>query len=87
LPRACIDGPAPSGAGNAVSGTYRVSIVWRGLTSLPSAAAVNACGFGAGITDYDDPETGDADVYRRILAIETYIDVLSAASAAPAPGT
>lgn len=86
LPRTCIDGPAPSPSGDATSGNYTISVVWRGLTSLPSPAAINTCGFGGGVTDYDDPETSDVDVYRRVLSVETYIDVESAASAAPAAG-
>lgn len=94
LPRVCIDGPAPSAAGEPTSGNYKISVVWRGLTSLPSMETELAptdpkytdCGYGGGVTDYDDPETGDVDVYRRALTVTTYIDVESAASAAPTAG-
>lgn len=45
------------------------------------------CGYDPGvITQYDDPETGDQDIYRRVLVLTTFIDVETAAGAPPAPG-
>jgi type IV pilus assembly protein PilV len=64
LSTACITGP------NGGSGEYTVAIAWRGLTRL-SNPAVNACGEGSGL--YDHEGGAEADVYRRLLVIQTYI--------------
>jgi type IV pilus assembly protein PilV len=68
LPMACIIGP------NGGSGNYRVAIAWRGLTRL-SNPTISACGQGSG--RYDDAAAGAAgnDVYRRLLVIDTYIEL------------
>lgn len=76
LPIACITGPAPLPGPNSAPGNYTVTIAWRGLSRLTSPAAVSACGFNPGvITQYDDPDTGAQDVYRRVLVLTTFIDV------------
>lgn len=68
LPRVCIDGP------DGGSGTYTVAIAWRGLTRL-SDPGLHACGQGSG--DYDTADGTQADVYRRVLLLVTYIAVPS----------
>ena len=60
LPTACGTGPA---AGTA--GVYTVAIAWRGSNAL-SNPTIDTCGEGSG--DY-----GDADEYRRVLVVTTYI--------------
>jgi hypothetical protein len=67
-PRVCIDGP------DGGSGTYTVAIAWRGLTRL-SDPGLHACGQGSG--DYDTADGTQADVYRRVLLLDTYIAVPS----------
>lgn len=67
-PRVCIDGP------DGGSGTYTVAIAWRGLTRL-SDPGLHACGQGSG--DYDTGDGAQADVYRRVLLLDTYIAVPS----------
>lgn len=64
LPTACITGP------NGGSGTYSIVIAWRGLTKL-SNPGINACGQGSGRYDHDGGV--EADVYRRVLVVETFI--------------
>ena len=61
-PTACVTGP------NGGSGTYTVAVAWRGLTKLSNPAA-HACGQGSGLYDSDT----EADVYRRLLVVETFI--------------
>jgi type IV pilus assembly protein PilV len=64
LPTACITGP------NGGSGTYVVAIAWRGLTKL-SDPSIDPCGQGSG--RYDSEGGVEADVYRRVLQVATYI--------------
>lgn len=64
-PTACISGPVGGG-----SGTYSVAIAWRGMTKL-SDPAIPACGRGSGRYDSD---AGEADVYRRVLVVNTFIN-------------
>ncbi len=59
-PQACIEGPIGGAAG-----TYTVSIAWRGVTPL-SNPIIHACG-------EDSALYGDANEFRRILTISTYI--------------
>jgi type IV pilus assembly protein PilV len=65
-PRVCIDGP------NGTSGVYTVAIAWRGTTRL-SNPGVHTCGEGSG--EYDTADGAETDVYRRVLAVETWISV------------
>ena len=65
-PRACINGP------DGGSGTYTVAIAWRGLTRL-SDSSVHTCGQGTGV--YDTADGAQADVYRRVLLVNTFISV------------
>ena len=64
--RACIEGP------DGGSATYTVAIAWRGLTRL-SDPALHSCGQGSGA--YDTTGGAQADVYRRILVVDTFIAV------------
>ncbi|MFN2301346.1 MAG: type IV pilus modification protein PilV, partial [Gammaproteobacteria bacterium] len=59
-PTACITGPF-----GGISGVYTVTIAWRGVTPLSNPTA-DACGEGLDLY-------GDAEEYRRILVIRTYI--------------
>ncbi len=59
---ACVTGPADGS-----SGLYAVTIVWRGISEVPSAQAV-ACGAGSGLY-------GSSDEYRRVMTISTFINV------------
>lgn len=63
-PTACVSGPAGG------SGIYTVVIAWRGLTRL-SNPAIDACGEGSGL--YDSSDGAEADVYRRVLVVDTYV--------------
>lgn len=63
LPTACIAGPV------APPGEIRVSIAWRGMTSL-SNPELDACGAGSG--RYDDAD-GD-DLYRRVLVVNAFVE-------------
>ena len=65
-PRACINGP------DGGSGTYTVAIAWRGLTRL-SDPGTHTCGQGTGA--YDTADGAQADVYRRVLLVDTFISV------------
>ena len=65
-PRVCIAGP------DGGSGVYTVAIAWRGLTRL-SDSTRHACGQGSGA--YDAAGGAEPDVYRRVLAIDTYLSV------------
>ena len=65
-PRACIDGP------DGGSATYTVAIAWRGLTRL-SDPTISTCGQGSGA--YDSAGGAQADVYRRVLVVGTFITV------------
>ena len=62
-PTVCITGPAVT------PGFVTVALAWRGMTRL-SNPTLNACGAGSG--RYDDG--GDADVHRRILIVDTFVD-------------
>jgi type IV pilus assembly protein PilV len=62
-PTVCITGPAVT------PGFVTVALAWRGLTRL-SNPTLNACGAGSG--RYDDG--GDADVHRRVLLVDTFVD-------------
>ena len=66
-PRACINGP------DGGSGTYTVVIAWRGLTRLSDPAGTHTCGQGSGV--YDTADGAQADVYRRVLLVDTFISV------------
>ncbi len=59
---ACITGPADGS-----SGLYTVTIVWRGISEVPSNLAV-ACGTGSGLY-------GSNNEYRRVMTISTFINV------------
>lgn len=61
LPTLCIGGPAGGGAG-----IYTVTIAWRGTASMTNGNA-SACGSAGG-------NYGDANEFRRIMQIPTYID-------------
>jgi type IV pilus assembly protein PilV len=63
-PTACIAGPGGGG-----TGTYTVSIVWRGQ-STQSDVNADTCGQSSG--KYDD-SPGDS-AYRRVLALDVYIN-------------
>ncbi|HLF98118.1 MAG TPA: type IV pilus modification protein PilV [Methylococcaceae bacterium] len=65
-PTVCVTGPA-----NGVSGTYTVTIVWRGQAKLTNASA-NTCGDNE--ADYR-AEDGTENAYRRILDLGTWITV------------
>ncbi len=64
MPTGCITGPAGGG-----SGIYTVSLAWRGQNSIQDA---NPSGCGQGSGKYDD-SPGD-NVYRRVLAINVFVD-------------
>lgn len=59
-PTACITGPF-----GGIGGVYTVTIAWRGVTPLSNPTA-DPCGEGLNLY-------GDAEEYRRILVIRTYI--------------
>ena len=65
-PRVCIDGP------DGGPGVYVVAIAWRGLTRL-SDPTLSSCGQGSG--NYDTSDGAEADVYRRVLVLQTFISV------------
>ena len=66
-PVVCVDGPA------GISGTYTVTIAWRGGAALPNDAGV-AC--GAGATGAGGERLyGDADEFRRTVSIPAFIRV------------
>jgi len=65
-PRVCVDGP------DGGAGTYTIAIAWRGLTRL-SDPGISACGQGSG--NYDTADGAEADVYRRVLVLQTFISV------------
>ena len=62
-PTVCVTGPA------APPGFFAVALAWRGLGRL-SNPTFNMCGSGSG--RYDD--NGGADVMRRVLLVDTYIE-------------
>ena len=62
-PTACITGPV------ATPGFVNVALAWRGMTRLGNPT-LHACGAGSG--RYDDGAA--ADVHRRVLLVETYIE-------------
>lgn len=66
LPSACITQNA------AIDDTveYSVAIAWRGRSKLTNPTA-HPCGEGSGL--YDDDETGEADVYRRLTTLTILI--------------
>ncbi len=64
LPTGCIVGPAAGG-----TGLYTVSLAWRGQTRTANPST-GPCGEGSG--KYDDG--AEADVYRRFLSVEVFID-------------
>jgi len=59
--QACITGPGFGG-----NGVYTVAIAWRGMTDTANPAASN-CGEGSGLF-------GDADEFRRVLVVNSYIN-------------
>jgi type IV pilus assembly protein PilV len=59
--QACITGPGFGG-----NGVYTVAIAWRGMTDSTNPAT-DPCGEGSGLF-------GDADEYRRILVVNSYIN-------------
>jgi type IV pilus assembly protein PilV len=61
LPTLCVGGPVGGGAG-----IYTVTIAWRGTASMTNGNA-SACGSAGG-------NYGDANEFRRIMQIPTYID-------------
>lgn len=61
LPTLCIGGPLGGGAG-----IYTITIAWRGTASMTNGNA-SACGSAGG-------NYGDANAFRRIMQIPTYID-------------
>jgi len=63
-PTVCVTGPEES------PGYVTVAIAWRGMTKLSSPITTD-CGAGSGL--YDDSD-GNADVHRRVLLVETFID-------------
>ena len=74
-PTACIRSDNTVGG----AGTYHVIIAWRGVSPLSNPSidqnltAAAAAGCGEGSAQYDDPDTGAADVYRRVVVVSTYI--------------
>jgi type IV pilus assembly protein PilV len=61
LPTLCVAGPVGGGAG-----IFTVTIAWRGTASMTNGNA-SACGSAGG-------NYGDANEFRRIMQIPTYID-------------
>lgn len=61
LPTLCVTGPVGGGAG-----IYTITIAWRGSASMSNGNA-SACGSAGG-------SYGDANKFRRIMQIPTYID-------------
>lgn len=61
LPTLCVTGPVGGGAG-----IYTITIAWRGSASMSNGNA-SACGSAGG-------NYGDANKFRRIMQIPTYID-------------
>ena len=72
-PNACIRTDA-SGAG-----VYHIIIAWRGVTPLSNPTidanltGANPEGCGEGNDKFKDDESGDYDVYRRVIVVSTYI--------------
>lgn len=67
-PTACIDGSLVGG-----SGTYTVSITWRGGVELPDDAS---SGCGAGAVGSDGKRLyGENDEFRRTISLPAYIAV------------
>ena len=62
-PTVCITGPL------ATPGFVTVALTWRGMSRLSNPTSSN-CGAGSGRYDSD----GDADVLRRVLLVETFIE-------------
>jgi len=60
-PRVCIAGPLDGSAG-----VYTVSVVWRGTVAITDPG-INACGADSG-------QYGDANEFRRVIQILTFID-------------
>ena len=60
-PTACVNGPGFGG-----TGTYSISIAWRGMTELDDPE-LDDCGAGTG-------KYGDGDRYRRVLVIRTFLN-------------
>ncbi len=63
-PTVCITGPETR------PGYVGVAIAWRGTTKLANPSS-SACGETSG--RYDAPD-GQADLYRRVLFVNTYVD-------------
>ncbi len=59
---ACVTGPADGS-----SGMYAVTIVWRGISEVPTSQTI-ACGAGSGLYGADDE-------YRRVMTVNTFISV------------
>lgn len=74
-PTACLTGPS-----DGRSGTYEVTIAWRGPSPLPKPAAT-ACGSQAtgrgGAAPAGTRLYGDDDLYRRHVSVSAYITVRS----------
>jgi hypothetical protein len=71
-PRACLTGPGGGG-----SGTYTLTIVWRGATELqPTALGSTGCNTSLdGTTLYGTSTTTTDDRYRRVAQFTFFITV------------
>lgn len=73
-PNACIRSEAAGGAG-----VYHIIIAWRGVTPLSNPTidadltGANPEGCGEGSEKFKDDESGEYDVYRRVIVVSTYI--------------
>lgn len=65
-PTACVTGP------NGISGVYTIAIAWRGTTKL-SNPTLHSCGATSGRYDAVSGGVTEADVYRRLFVMQTYV--------------